>query len=47
MADPYPVPRYPVTMVGDVTGQLRSEFEGKKPVWMVIQSFGGGEWWGP
>jgi hypothetical protein len=45
MADPYPVPKYPITMIGEVTGQLKTEFTGKKPVWMVLQSFGGGEWW--
>jgi hypothetical protein len=45
MADPYPVPDYPVGLTGDVAGQLKSEFFGKKPVWMVLQAFGGGEWW--
>ena len=30
MADPYPVPNYPITLVGDVTGQLKTEFTGKK-----------------
>jgi hypothetical protein len=45
MADPYPVPRYPVGMAGDVAGQLRTAFSGKKPVWMAVQSFGGGEIW--
>ena len=25
---------------------LRAEFNGKKPVWIVPQAFGGGEWWG-
>ena len=46
MADPYPVPNRPVTQVGNITGQLRSEFNGKKPVWIVPQAFGGGENWG-
>ncbi|MCE5347778.1 MAG: hypothetical protein LLG13_16040 [Bacteroidales bacterium] len=46
MADPYPIPVYPVTRVEGVTKQLTAEFKYKKPVWMVIQSFGGGEWWG-
>jgi hypothetical protein len=46
MADPYPVPTGSVLQVGDITSQLRSEFEGKKPVWIVPQAFGGGEWWG-
>jgi len=46
MADPYPVPNYPITLVGDVAGQLKTEFAGKRSVWMVLQAFGGGEWWG-
>ncbi len=46
MADPYPVPNAPITQVGTVTGQLRSEFDGQRPVWIVPQAFGGGEWWG-
>jgi hypothetical protein len=45
MADPYPLPDLPVTLVGDVAGQLREQFEGKRPVWMVPQAFGGGELW--
>lgn len=45
MADPYPVPGTAITMVGDVAGMLTSEFMGKKPVWIVPQAFGGGEWW--
>ena len=46
MADPYPVPDLPVTMTGDVAGQLKAEFNGKRPVWIVPQVFGGGELWG-
>jgi hypothetical protein len=46
MADPYPIPNSPLTIVGNVSGQLRAEFDGKKPVWIVPQAFGGGEWWG-
>jgi len=46
MADPYPVPNSPVTIVGNVAGQLSAEFKGIKPVWIVPQVFGGGEWWG-
>jgi hypothetical protein len=46
MADPYPVPNSPVTMTGDAAGSLTEEFRGKKPVWIVPQAFGGGEWWG-
>jgi hypothetical protein len=45
MADPYPVPNGSVSQVGDVTKQLVAEFEGLKPVWIVPQAFGGGEWW--
>ncbi len=45
MADPYPIPNGSVSQTGDVTKQLRSEFGGKKPVWIVPQAFGGGEWW--
>jgi hypothetical protein len=45
MADPYPLPELPASMVGEVAGQLRREFEGKRPVWMVPQAFGGGELW--
>jgi hypothetical protein len=45
MADPYPVPDYPVTMAGDATAKLVKEFTGKKPVWIVPQAFGGGELW--
>jgi hypothetical protein len=45
MADPYPIPKGSVSQVGDVTMQLTGDFEGKKPVWIVPQAFGGGEWW--
>jgi hypothetical protein len=45
MADPYPIPELPVSMVGNVTSQLTKEFEGRKPVWIVPQAFGGGEIW--
>jgi hypothetical protein len=45
MADPYPVPDRKVSMVGEVTGSLKSEFSGEKPVWIVPQAFGGGELW--
>jgi hypothetical protein len=46
MADSYPIPDLPVSLLGDVTGQLRTEFYGRKPVWIVPQVFGGGELWG-
>jgi len=45
MADPYPIPDFPVTMVGNVASQLKAEFNGKRPVWIVPQVFGGGELW--
>jgi hypothetical protein len=45
MADPYPVPDFPVTMAGDATEKLVREFTRKKPVWIVPQAFGGGEHW--
>lgn len=45
MADPYPLPDHPVTMPGDVAAQLRTEFKGKRPIWIVPQAFGGGELW--
>ena len=45
MADPYPIPDLPASIVGDVAGKLRTEFYGKKPVWIVPQAFGGGELW--
>ncbi len=45
MADSYPVPDLPVTIFGNVAGQLVHVFSGSKPVWMVPQTFGGGEIW--
>ena len=45
MADPYPVPDSPISVVGDVTASLRREFAENKPVWIVPQAFGGGEIW--
>ncbi len=45
MADPYPVPRLPIDMVDGLAKELNDEFTGKQPQWMVIQAFGGGEWW--
>lgn len=45
MADPYPIPDHPVTMPGDVAAQLKTEFKGKRPFWIVPQAFGGGELW--
>ncbi|TAL70631.1 MAG: hypothetical protein EPN88_06130 [Bacteroidetes bacterium] len=45
MADPYPLPDLPVKFAGDAAGQLKAEFNGKRPVWIVPQAFGGGELW--
>lgn len=45
MADPYPVPVYPVTMAGNAARMLKKEFAGRMPVWIVPQAFGGGEYW--
>jgi hypothetical protein len=45
MADPYPVPDLPPSMVGDVARSLKKSFTGKSPVWIVPQVFGGGEHW--
>jgi len=45
MADPYPIPSGSVNQAGNVVKQLAEEFEGRKPVWLVPQAFGGGEWW--
>ncbi|MGQ9619375.1 MAG: hypothetical protein ACUVTX_00120 [Bacteroidales bacterium] len=45
MADPYPVPVYQVTMAGNAAHLLKKEFEGRMPVWIVPQAFGGGEHW--
>jgi hypothetical protein len=45
MADPYPLPDLPPSFVGDITKQLKEEFKGKIPLWIVPQAFGGGEIW--
>jgi hypothetical protein len=45
MADPYPIPDLPASMVGEVSAKLKKEFNGEKPVWIVPQAFGGGELW--
>ncbi|HEX2920142.1 MAG TPA: carbohydrate binding domain-containing protein [Bacteroidales bacterium] len=45
MADPYPLPDLPVTFVGNVADDLKEQFRGKRPVWIVPQAFGGGELW--
>ncbi|NMC40663.1 MAG: hypothetical protein GYA43_05750 [Bacteroidales bacterium] len=45
MADPYPIPVYPVTKAGDAARLLKKDFAGRMPVWIVPQAFGGGEHW--
>ena len=45
MADPYPVPNSSISLTGDAASRLRAEFEGRKPVWIVPQAFGGSELW--
>ncbi len=45
MADPYPIPVYPPTMAGNAARRLKNEFNGRMPVWIVPQAFGGGEHW--
>jgi hypothetical protein len=45
MADPYPLPDLPPSFVGDISGQLKEEFNEKIPLWIVPQAFGGGEIW--
>jgi len=45
VADPYPIPQLPVTMVSDWLQELRQGLRSTTPVWIVPQAFGGGEWW--
>ena len=45
MADPYPIPSRPVTLVSEWTEQLRQVTRDRMPLWIVPQAFGGGEWW--
>lgn len=45
MADPYPIPNGPVTMVSDVTDGLNEAVQYGMPLWIVPQAFGGGEGW--
>ena len=43
--DVYPVPRYPLTRVGEYVEQARWCAPGRRPVWLVAQAFGGVEHW--
>ncbi|MBN8587951.1 MAG: chitobiase/beta-hexosaminidase C-terminal domain-containing protein [Rhodothermia bacterium] len=45
MADPYPIPNQPIAQVQTFTEKLVRGFRYQKPVWIVPQAFGGGEWW--
>ena len=45
LADPYPIPSHPVTLVSDWTEKLRGVTKDRIPLWIVPQAFGGGEWW--
>jgi hypothetical protein len=44
--DVYPVPDHPLTRVRDYMRQARWAAQGRKPVWLVAQAFGGVEHWG-
>lgn len=44
MADPYPIPEGNILDVGETADWLSQKFP-NKPVWIVPQAFGGGEWW--
>jgi len=44
MADPYPIPEGNILEVGETADWLVQNFP-DKPVWIVPQAFGGGEWW--
>jgi len=44
MADPYPIPDYPITLVSQRVEQLKKNLP-DKVVWVVPQAFGGSEWW--
>lgn len=45
MADPYPIPRGSVTSVSKTADAFNEAFDLRKPLWIVPQAFGGGEWW--
>lgn len=44
MADPYPIPDHPITLVSDRVQQLKKNLP-DKIIWVVPQAFGGSEWW--
>lgn len=45
MGDPYPIPDGPVTRVASMADELSAAYDGRKPLWIVPQAFGGNEWW--
>ena len=45
MADPYPIPNASVTTVENISRLLEKAFYPDKPLWIVPQTFGGGENW--
>jgi hypothetical protein len=45
MTDPYPVPNGPITSVTDFCTSIRHDLADSMPLWVVPQTFGGGEWW--
>ncbi len=45
MADPYPIPNGPVTLVSEWADSLNQAINHGMPLWIVPQAFGGGEWW--
>jgi len=44
--DVYPVPDHPLTRVREYMQQARLATQGRQPVWLVAQAFGGVEHWG-
>ncbi len=45
MGDPYPIPHNSVTYVSRMSDELVAAYDGRKPLWIVPQAFGGNEWW--
>jgi hypothetical protein len=45
MTDPYPIPQGRILEVKEYTDIIKKVFWLEKPVWTVIQAFGGNEWW--
>ena len=45
MGDPYPIPHGSVTYASSMSDELIAAYDGRKPLWIVPQAFGGNEWW--